>query len=193
MVIEYCEAGSLDEIMYNTNRPLEEIYIQYVVKQIIKALVYINEICYVIHRDIKAGNILLNKRGHIKLADFGVSAINHSLKQKKSTFTGSPYWISPEVIEKNETMNKRVYDCRIDIWSLGITAIELAEIEPPFSNLEPDEVMDVIIKNDPPKLKQPELWSPDFVSFVSTCLKKNSYERPLPHVLFQVINLLIKF
>lgn len=192
MIIEYCEAGSLDDIMYRTDRALEEVYIQHVIKEVLKALVYLNEICWIIHRDVKAANILLNKLGQVKVSDFGVSAINHSLKQKKQTFTGSPNWISPEILKRpddydSHKSSKRSYDFKVDTWSLGITCIELAEIEPPYSNLEPDEVMEMIVKNDSPRLKEPHLWSREFNDFVNSCLAKNANDRPNPHNLYQVI------
>lgn len=182
--MEYCSAGSLDEIMYRTNKPLEEVYIQHVIKEVLKALIYLNEVCYVIHRDVKSGNILLNKEGDVKLSDFGVSSINYSLRQKKSTFAGSPYWISPDMVDAEK--EEKPYNYKIDIWSLGITCIELAEIQPPLSNLEPDDVFEFILNNQAPSLTCKDDFSPEFSNFIEKCLNKNAHLRSTPHDLYQV-------
>ena len=106
----------------------------------------------VIHRDMKAGNILLTEAGKVKLADFGVSAKNSNQLQRRFTFIGTPYWMSPEIIAC-ETDKEMSYDTKTDIWSLGITCIELAEKEPPHNELNPNRVMMRIRKADPPHLK----------------------------------------
>lgn len=163
------------------------------IKEVLKALVYLNEVCWIIHRDVKGANILLNKRGQVKLSDFGVSAVNKSLRHKKSTFTGSPNWVSPEIIEKGHDREKPNYGYKVDTWSLGITCIELAEMQPPFSNLDPEKAMEMILVSDPPRLKNPQEWSPEFVQFVNICLVKNPNERPNPHSLYQVMLRVVKF
>lgn len=174
--------------MLRTNKPFEESYIKHITKQVLKALIYLNEVCFVIHRDLKAANILLALDGEIKLADFGVSAVNYSLKEKKSTFTGSPYWISPDVIEleNSDEDNEKFYNYKIDTWSLGMTCIELAEMEPPYSQLEPEQAMQRILNDEPPKLKEEHKWSPEFVNFLTKCLHKNPHERECPHDLYMV-------
>lgn len=167
-----------------SSEPLEETYIQHVIKEVLKALVFLNEICWIIHRDLKAASILLNKKGQIKLTDFANSAINSSFNEVKSTFLGSPNWISPEVIPANQ--NASGYNFKVDTWSLGITCIELAEFDAPYVDLEAKEAIQMIKCLEPPKLKQPEIWSHDFIDFVENCLIKNPHDRPCPHHLYKV-------
>lgn len=125
-----------------------------------------------IHRDVKAGNILLNRDGYAKLGDFGVSAqLLHSFSKKNSKI-GTPYWMSPEVIMQSQ------YDMKCDIWSLGITCIEMAEGEPPNSKIRTFLVMKYIVKEPPKGLTQPEKWSREFNDFVSKCLTYDPNNRP---------------
>lgn len=113
-----------------------------------------------IHRDIKADNILLNEKGQAKLADFGVSAKLLSTYASKESVIGTPFWMSPEILSKNK------YNSKTDIWSVGITAIELAEKEPPYSKLYTWVAMKKIKENPPKGLSHPEKWSDDFNDFV---------------------------
>ena len=140
LVLEYCNAGSVSDLIKSTGRTLTEIEISSVLQAVLKGLEYLHD-TKKIHRDIKAGNILLDNRGNAKLADFGVSAQLLNTYDKKGTLTGTPYWMSPEVLSDSE------YNKKTDIWSLGITAIEMAEGEPPYSHINYMRAMFVIQKN----------------------------------------------
>ena len=175
----------MDTLMFELDKPLSEPQIQYVIRETLEALVFLHEKCYVIHRDMKAGNILLTESGRVKLADFGVSAKNTSSLQRRYTFIGTPYWMSPEVISC-ETDKEVSYDNKADIWSLGITCIELAEKEPPHNELNPSRVMMKIRKADPPRLRETHRWSKNFHDFLTKCLDKNPDMRPTAQELLQV-------
>ncbi|XP_039624290.1 serine/threonine-protein kinase 10-like [Polypterus senegalus] len=172
IMIEFCPGGALDAIMLELERGLSEPQIQVVCQQTLQALDYIHN-NKIIHRDLKAGNILLTLEGDVKLADFGVSAKNASTFQKRATFIGTPYWMAPEVIQC-ETSKDIPYTTKADIWSLGITLIEAAEMEPPFHELNPMRVLLKITKSEPPSLKLPHLWSADFKDFLKKVLQKNA-------------------
>uniref|UniRef100_A0A8C7TUP1 non-specific serine/threonine protein kinase n=1 Tax=Oncorhynchus mykiss TaxID=8022 RepID=A0A8C7TUP1_ONCMY len=152
-------------------RPLTEPQIRVVCKQTLQALLYLHD-NKVIHRDLKAGNILLSLNGDVKLADFGVSAKNTKTLQRRDSFIGTPYWMAPEVV-MCETFKDRPYDYKADIWSLGVTLIEMAQIEPPNHEMNPMRVLLKIAKADPPTLMQPSRWSPEFSDFLRKCLDKN--------------------
>jgi len=157
--MEYCEAGSVIDLIKAAHRPLTEGELAAVLKDTLRGLAYLHS-RKVIHRDVKAGNILLDGKGMAKLSDFGVSAQLQSTLSSKDTMIGSPFWMSPEIISKSQ------YNCKTDIWSLGITAIEMAEGHPPFSHIHPYRAM-LAIKNNPPAgLTHPQLWSKDFACFV---------------------------
>ncbi|CAI8050411.1 Serine/threonine-protein kinase 10 [Geodia barretti] len=131
-----------------------------------------------IHRDLKAGNILLCPDGSIRLADFGVSARpNKGQQQKKrDTFIGTPYWMAPEVVVC-ETNKDAPYDQKADIWSVGITLIELADMNPPYHEMSPMRVLLKITRSDPPTVELPHKWSKEFNSFLRKCLTKNPETR----------------
>uniref|UniRef100_A0A8C1UYY5 non-specific serine/threonine protein kinase n=1 Tax=Cyprinus carpio TaxID=7962 RepID=A0A8C1UYY5_CYPCA len=152
-------------------RPLTEPQIRVVCKQTLEALTYLHE-NKTIHRDLKAGNILLTSDGDVKLADFGVSAKNTKTLQRRDSFIGTPYWMAPEVV-MCETSKDRPYDYKADIWSLGVTLIELAQIEPPNHEMNPMRVLLKIAKSEPPTLAIPSRWSPEFSDFLRKALDKN--------------------
>ncbi|XP_041640829.1 STE20-like kinase b [Cheilinus undulatus] len=171
ILIEFCAGGAVDAVMLELERPLTEPQIRVVCKQTLQALVYLHD-NNIIHRDLKAGNILLTLDGDVKLADFGVSAKNTKTLQRRDSFIGTPYWMAPEVV-MCETSKDRPYDYKADIWSLGVTLIELAQIEPPNHEMNPMRVLLKIAKSDPPTLMQPSRWSPEFSDFLRRCLDKN--------------------
>uniref|UniRef100_A0A8C7IAA0 non-specific serine/threonine protein kinase n=1 Tax=Oncorhynchus kisutch TaxID=8019 RepID=A0A8C7IAA0_ONCKI len=176
IMIEFCPGGAVDATMLELDRGLIEPQIQVICKQMLEALVYLHSI-KIIHRDLKAGNILLTLEGDIKLADFGVSAQNTKTLQRRDSFIGTPYWMAPEVV-MCETMKDAPYDYKADIWSLGITLIELAQIEPPHHELNPMRVLLKIAKSEPPTLEQPSKWSREFKDFLKKSLDKNPESRP---------------
>ncbi|XP_024916296.1 STE20-like serine/threonine-protein kinase isoform X5 [Cynoglossus semilaevis] len=171
ILIEFCAGGAVDAIMLELERPLTEPQIRVVCRQTLEALSYLHE-SKVIHRDLKAGNILLSLDGEVKLADFGVSAKNTKTLQRRDSFIGTPYWMAPEVV-MCETSKDRPYDYKADIWSLGVTLIELAQIEPPNHEMNPMRVLLKIAKSEPPTLMQPSRWSPEFSDFLRKALDKN--------------------
>ncbi|XP_044078225.1 serine/threonine-protein kinase 10 [Siniperca chuatsi] len=176
IMIEFCPGGAVDATMLELDRGLTEPQIKVVCRQMLEALVYLHSM-KIIHRDLKAGNILLMLDGDIKLADFGVSAKNTKTLQRRDSFIGTPYWMAPEVV-MCETMKDAPYDYKADIWSLGITLIELAQIEPPHHELNPMRVLLKIAKSEPPTLEQPHKWSQEFKDFLRKALDKNPETRP---------------
>uniref|UniRef100_A0A6Q2XME8 non-specific serine/threonine protein kinase n=1 Tax=Esox lucius TaxID=8010 RepID=A0A6Q2XME8_ESOLU len=176
IMIEFCPGGAVDAIMLELDRGLMEPQIKVICRQMLEALVYLHSM-KIIHRDLKAGNILLTLEGDIKLADFGVSAKNTKTLQRRDSFIGTPYWMAPEVV-MCETMKDAPYDYKADIWSLGITLIELAQIEPPHHELNPMRVLLKIAKSEPPTLELPNKWSPEFNDFLKMALDKNPESRP---------------
>lgn len=176
MYLEYCDGGAMDSIMADLYRPLTEPQIAYVCKYLVEALIYIHA-HKVIHRDLKAGNVLLTMEGGVKLADFGVSAKNKNTYDKRGTFIGTPYWLAPEVI-LCETFIDAKYDYKADVWSLGISLIEFAQMDPPNHEISPVRVMLKIQKSDPPKLDYPSRYSKEFNDFISKCLVKDPALRP---------------
>ncbi|KAM9476354.1 STE20-like serine/threonine-protein kinase isoform 2-T2 [Clarias gariepinus] len=171
ILIEFCAGGAVDAVMLELERPLTEPQIRVVCRQSLEALSYLHE-NKIIHRDLKAGNILFSGDGDVKLADFGVSAKNTRTLQRRDSFIGTPYWMAPEVV-MCETSKDRPYDYKADIWSLGITLIELAQIEPPNHEMNPMRVLLKIAKSEPPTLMQPSRWSPEFSDFLRKALDKN--------------------
>ncbi|XP_061915194.1 STE20-like serine/threonine-protein kinase isoform X3 [Entelurus aequoreus] len=183
ILIEFCAGGAVDAIMLELERPLTEPQIRVVCKQTLEALVYLHE-NKIIHRDLKAGNILLSLDGEVKLADFGVSAKNTKTLQRRDSFIGTPYWMAPEVV-MCETSKDRPYDYKADIWSLGVTLIELAQVEPPNHEMNPMRVLLKIAKSEPPTLMHPSRWTPQFSDFLRRALDKNVDNRWSPLQLLQ--------
>jgi len=169
IVMEYCGPGSVSDLITITKKTLTEVQIAVVLRDVLKGLNHLHE-KQRIHRDIKAGNILLNDKCVAKLADFGVSGQSKDFT-KHHTVIGTPFWMAPEVIQEE-------YDKEADIWSLGITAIEMAEGKPPYYNIHPMRAIFMIPTRPPPKLSNPEAWSPEFISFVAACLQKKPQDRP---------------
>jgi len=172
IIIENCDAGSVLDLIKITKKNLTEEHIASIIFMVLKGLEFLHG-KKMIHRDIKAGNVLLSYDGNVKLADFGVSAqLIHSYSVRNEKM-GSPYWMSPEVINRND------YSFSTDIWSLGITCIELAEGEPPFSTLRMIKVMQMIITNPTKGLTNPSKWSKEFNDFVKVCLNVDPLKRPI--------------
>ncbi|CAJ0571862.1 unnamed protein product, partial [Mesorhabditis spiculigera] len=175
MMLELCGGGAVDDIMLELERPLTEPQIAYIARYTCDAIRYLHQ-CNIIHRDLKAGNILLTNDGIVKLADFGVSAKLKDKNEKRDTFIGTPYWMAPEVMTC-ETFKDQPYDCRSDIWSFGITLIEMAQMEPPHSEVSPMRVLIKVQKNPPPTLNKPSSWSIYFNDFLKECLVKDPRAR----------------
>ncbi|CAH8590395.1 unnamed protein product [Schistosoma bovis] len=162
--------------METLEKPLTEPQIRFISREVLQGLEFLHE-KLIIHRDMKAGNILLTLNNEVKLADFGVSAKLTDEKQKRSTFIGTPYWMAPEVINC-ETFKDAPYNWKADIWSFGITLIELAQKRPPHNATNPTRVLLRILKSDPPTLSRPQLWSSKFKTFLERTLQKDPNQRP---------------
>lgn len=172
IIMEYCEGGSMiDLIEAAAGTPIPEDCVRAVCASIVLGLEYLHGVANVCHRDVKCGNVLLTDDGHVKLADFGVSAELTNTINKRKTTVGSPYWMAPEVLGDTH------YDGRADVWSLGITAIEIAEGAPPHASLNPMRAISLIPTKPAPTLADPDHWSPEMLDFVKCCCEKDPSQR----------------
>ncbi|XP_029943136.1 TRAF2 and NCK-interacting protein kinase-like isoform X2 [Salarias fasciatus] len=176
LVMEFCGAGSVTDLIKNTKgNSLKEEWIAYICREILRGLTHLHQ-HKVIHRDIKGQNVLLTENAEVKLVDFGVSAQLDRTVGRRNTFIGTPYWMAPEVIACDENPDA-TYDFKSDLWSLGITAIEMAEGAPPLCDMHPMRALFLIPRNPAPRLKSKK-WSKKFQSFIESCLVKSHGQRP---------------
>ncbi|XP_053973288.1 myosin-IIIb-like isoform X2 [Hylaeus volcanicus] len=178
-VMELCTGGSVTDLVQGLKRKgrrLTDDQIAYILKETVEALIYLHS-NHCMHRDVKGHNILLTEEARVKLVDFGVSSHLAETLARKNTSVGTPYWMAPEVIACEQQLDSS-YDSRCDVWSVGITAIELAEGDPPLSELHPMRALFQIPRNPPPALKNPDAHSPELVDFITECLVKDLEHRP---------------
>ncbi|KAK3146037.1 hypothetical protein QOZ80_3BG0260700 [Eleusine coracana subsp. coracana] len=171
IIMEYCGGGSVADLIGVTEEPLDESQIAYICREALKGLAYLHSI-FKVHRDIKGGNILLTEQGEVKLGDFGVAAQLTRTMSKRNTFIGTPHWMAPEVIQESR------YDGKVDVWALGVSAIEMAEGMPPRSTVHPMRVIFMISSEPAPMLEDKEKWSLLFHDFIAKCLTKDPRLRP---------------
>ncbi|XP_016151638.1 PREDICTED: myosin-IIIa [Ficedula albicollis] len=186
LVLELCNGGSVTDLVkgfLKRGERMNELIIAYILREALMGLQHLHE-NKTIHRDIKGNNILLTTEGGVKLVDFGVSAQLTSTRLRRNTSVGTPFWMAPEVIACEQQLDSS-YDARCDAWSLGITAIELGDGDPPLADLHPMRALFKIPRNPPPTLQQPELWSPEFNDFINKCLTKDYEKRPTVSTLLQ--------
>ncbi|GMR34140.1 hypothetical protein PMAYCL1PPCAC_04335 [Pristionchus mayeri] len=177
LVMEFCGSGSITDLVKSTKgASIKEEWIAYVSREILRGLYHLHQ-NKVIHRDIKGQNVLLTTSAEVKLVDFGVSAQLDKTVGRRNTFIGTPYWMAPEVIACDENP-EATYDSRSDLWSLGITCLEMAEGHPPLCDMHPMRALFLIPRNSPPRLKRGRKWSKKFESFIETVLVKDYHQRP---------------
>jgi serine/threonine protein kinase len=170
ITMELCEPGSIADVMRMLKSTLSENHIKVICASVLLGLVYLHGRKY-IHRDIKAGNILLSRDGIAKIADFGVSAQLSTIHSMRDTAIGAPFWMAPEVIKEEQ------YNGKADIWSLGISVIEMAEGKPPHAEIHPMRAIFVIPSRDAPTFQNPSKWSTEMVDFLARCLVKDPAKR----------------
>ncbi|XP_077947218.1 myosin-IIIb isoform X5 [Gasterosteus aculeatus] len=179
LVLELCNGGSVTELikglLVRGQRLLEPV-ISYILCSALLGLQHLHN-NRIIHRDVKGNNILLTTEGGVKLVDFGVSAQLTSARLRRNTSVGTPFWMAPEVIACEQQYDYS-YDARCDVWSLGITAIELADGDPPLAELHPVKALFKIPRNPSPTLRNPEQWCRSFCHFIGQCLIKDFEARP---------------
>jgi serine/threonine protein kinase len=178
IVMEFAQGGSVLSLMKaSRDGCLEEKYVSVITREVLIGLTYLHKVP-VIHRDMKAANILINAAGKVMIGDFGVSALLATTSRKRNTLTGTPYWMAPEVVQTIPS-----YDTKADIWSLGITLYEMIKGSPPHSNLDQFKVMDLIPRAKPPRLLEGD-GGKDMRDFMALCLKESPTEvyRYSPHI-----------
>jgi serine/threonine protein kinase len=173
IAMELCDGASIDRLQETVGRGLNETELMTITRDSLLGLEYLHK-AHTLHRDIKSANLLVNTRGECKLVDFGVCVISEP-GQKRMTFIGSPYWMAPEVID-NRTLPSP-YGPKCDVWSLGVTLLEMADNCVPLSELQPMVALRQIPSRDPPDLKDPSAWSQDFKDFLLKCLQKDPDDR----------------
>jgi len=172
IVLEYMDAGCLTDILEEYQHiQMNEEQIAKVTMDTLKALLYLHSF-HRIHRDVKSDNLFLSRNGHIKLGDFGFSTQLTKSKSKRNSVIGTPYWMAPEMIKGEE------YDTSVDIWSLGITVMEMAESEPPYMEHPPIRAVYYIVNKGVPTLKDKDKWSQEIKDFISFILVKDPKQRP---------------
>ncbi|XP_039503225.1 myosin-IIIb [Pimephales promelas] len=179
LVLELCNGGSVTELIKGLlmrGKRLEEPIISYILCGALLGLQHLHD-NRIIHRDVKGNNILLTTDGGVKLVDFGVSAQLTSARLRRNTSVGTPFWMAPEVIACEQQYDYS-YDARCDVWSLGITAIELADGDPPLAEMHPVKALFKIPRNPSPTLRHPEHWCRSFSHFIAQCLIKDFETRP---------------
>eukprot|EP00039_Didymoeca_costata_P028090 m.19970 g.19970 ORF g.19970 m.19970 type:complete len:397 (+) comp6722_c0_seq1:403-1593(+) len=177
MILELCKGGALDDLYLSRDHGFYQDEISCIALQTLRALAFVHS-HGLYHRDVKAGNLLIQEGGVVKLTDFGSCSLNNAPGRKRNTFVGSPYWMAPEVIACETSRAKMSYDDRADVWSLGITMIELAEMAPPWQSLHPMRALLKIVKAPAPTLDDPHKWDDEFYDFVDTSLQKEPNVRP---------------
>eukprot|EP01107_Rhizomastix_libera_P011447 TRINITY_DN288_c1_g2_i3.p1 TRINITY_DN288_c1_g2~~TRINITY_DN288_c1_g2_i3.p1 ORF type:complete len:340 (-),score=116.98 TRINITY_DN288_c1_g2_i3:83-1102(-) len=174
IIMENCGGGSVRDIFKILKEGLNSKEIAVIAKATLQGLNYLHGMNK-IHRDIKAGNILLNDKGNAKIADFGVSGELANAAAKRQTMIGTPYWMAPEVVTAEKTDG---YNSKVDIWSLGITCIEMAEMQPPHAEMHPMRAIFIIPSRPSPTLKNPENYCDELNDFIGKCLVKKASDRP---------------
>ncbi|XP_043467066.1 neither inactivation nor afterpotential protein C isoform X3 [Leptopilina heterotoma] len=171
-----CEGGPVIDLCRGVvlqGKKMREEHIGYILREVIKALIHLHE-NKIIHRDVRASNIVLTKEGEVKLVDFSFSKITKGEHENQHTCIGSPSWIAPEVV----TCKDSGYNCKVDVWAIGITAIEIADGKAPFQDMHPTRALFQILRNPPPSLYRPSNWSQNFNDFINECLEKTPENRP---------------
>jgi len=172
VAMEYMGGGCLTEILEQFEHcQMSEAQIAYTAMETLRGLMYIHSL-HRIHRDIKSDNILIGSNGEVKIADFGYAAQLTQQKSKRNTIVGTPYWMAPELIRGQN------YDTKVDIWSLGIMIMEMAEGEPPYMEFPPLRALFLITTKGIPPLKDQSKWSPLFQEFINLCLQQDAEKRP---------------